>query len=303
MHILCIESSHRDFETIQSVLNGLDDIRLSRAENMARGLGLLKQEAPDLILLDYLLSDGDGFDFLRAMKEEDPEIPVVVLTGQGDEMIASRLIQEGACDCLTKTRFDRENISGCIRNVMEKATLKKEIHMARRKISEMATHDELTGLFNRRYFMEAFARERARAERHGTELALCMIDIDFFKRINDAWGHTAGDGVLAHMGRIIAEWARQTDVACRYGGEAFAVILPETSLEGGGAACERLRRMVEEARVPRRTGPIQFTISIGVSRDGPGAGGSVRQLIDRADQALYRAKEAGRNRVVVWNSE
>ena len=284
MHVLCIEGSDEDFETIQSVLNGLDGIRLSRAENMTRGQSLLQQEPPDLVLLDYLLPDGDGFDFLRAMSEEHAEIPVVVLTGQGDEMVASRLIQEGACDYLSKTRFDRENISRCIRNVMEKANLKREIRMAGKKISEAAMHDELTGLFNRRYFMEALERERARAERHGADLALCMIDMDFFKRINEAWGQRAGDRVLADMGRIIKEWARQTDVTCRYGGEAFAVILLETSLEGGRVACERLRRKVEETRTPWRTGPIRFTISIGVSRDSPGgAGGSVRQLIDRAD--------------------
>ena len=302
LHILSIESSHEDFKTIQSVLNGLEGIALNHAENIEQGLRYLQEKFPNLVLLDYQLPDGNGFDFLRAMRKNDLDIPVVFLTGQGDEMVASRLIQEGAYDYLSKTRFDRETIASCIRNVMEKANLKKEIRTAQRRISDMATRDELTGLFNRRYFMEALEQEKSRAERHGTDLTFCMIDLDFFKRINDTWGHTAGDEVLADMGRMIRQWSRQTDVACRYGGEEFGVILPETSLEGGRVACERLRRMVEEARVPWRTGPIQFTISLGVSQDVPGEKGSLRKLIDQADEALYRAKEAGRNRVMVFQS-
>ena len=182
---------------------------------------------------------------------------------------------------------------------MEKGKLKREIRTARRKISEMATLDELTGLYNRRYLMEALERERARSERHNKDLSLCMMDLDFFKRVNDKLGHTAGDRVLADMGRIIKEWSRQTDIPCRYGGEEFAVILPETDLKGARIACERLRRTVAENKVQWRTGPIQTTVSIGISQIRTGVRDSVRKLIDRADEALYRAKETGRNQVKV----
>jgi two-component system, cell cycle response regulator len=186
---------------------------------------------------------------------------------------------------------------------MEIEKLKKELRTARRKISDMATLDELTGLFNRRYFMEALERERERAERHGKDLSLCMMDLDFLKRVNDKLGHKAGDLVLADMGRIIKEWSRQTDLPCRYGGEEFAVILPETALEGARVACERLRQMVGENRVQWRTGPIQITISIGVTQNRTGVKNSIRNLIDRADEALHRAKEAGRNRVKTVNGD
>ena len=184
---------------------------------------------------------------------------------------------------------------------MEIEKLKRELRKAHRKISDMPTLDELTGLFNRRYFMEALKRERARAERHGKNLSLCMMDLDLFKRVNDELGHTAGDLVLADMGRIIGEWSRQTDLSCRYGGEEFAVIFPETALEGARVACERLRQTVEENMVQWRTGPIQITISIGVTQHRTGDKDSMRSLIDRADEALYQAKEAGRNRVEVVN--
>jgi len=299
LHILSIEGSHADFKRIESVLNSIDGIQLSRAETLEEGLCLVDEISPDLVLLDYLLPGGDGFDFLSALKAKNRDVPLVVLTGQGDEMVASRLIREGADDYLTKSRFDRESIAACFRNVMEKGKLKREIRMGQRKLSEMATLDELTGLYNRRYFMEALERERSRAERHGKALSLCMMDLDFFKRVNDQQGHSAGDLVLADMGRIIREWSRLSDLPCRYGGEEFAVILPETDLEGARAACERLRRMVVENRIPWRTGPIQITISIGVTQNRTGNKDSIRKLIDRADEALYRAKETGRNQVKV----
>jgi diguanylate cyclase (GGDEF)-like protein len=301
LHILSIEGSHEDFKRIESVLNRMDGIRLSRAENLEESLSFLEKVSPDLVLLDYLLPDGDGFDFLRAIKKKKKEIPSVVLTEQGDEMIASRLIREGADDYLTKSRFDRETISACIRNAMEKENLKRDIRRARKKISEMATRDELTGLYNRRYFMEALDRERSLAERHGKPLSLCMMDLDLFKNVKDKLGRMAGDLVLADMGRIMREWSRQSDIPCRYGGEEFAVILPETDLEGAGVASERLRRMVAENQVQWRTGPIRMTVSIGVAQSRTNLNDSIRKLIDRANEALYRAKESGRNQVKTSN--
>jgi len=299
LHVLSIEDSDEDFSVIQSVLESIEGIRLSRAKTLKDGLRLVSDLSPDLILLDYLFPGGDGFDFIRATKVENKDIPLVILTGQGDEMVASRLIQEGADDYLTKSRFDRESITRCFRNVMEKGKLKREIRTAQRKISEMATLDELTGLYNRRFFMEALERERARSERHQKPLSLCIMDLDFFKRVNDDLGHSAGDRVLANMGTVIRKWSRQTDIPCRYGGEEFAVILPETDLEGARIACERLRKTVAENRVQWRTGPIGITISIGVTQQKPGVKDSLRKLIDRADEALYRAKEEGRNRVKI----
>ncbi len=299
LHVLSIENDNSDYRQIQSVLDTISSIRLSRAMTFEEGLRLADETSPDLVLLDYLLPGGDAFDFIRAIKASGKETPLVILTGQGDEMVATRLIQEGADDYLTKTRFDRESIAACFRNVMEKGKLKREIRSAHRKISEMATLDELTGLYNRRYFMEALERERSRAQRHGKALSLCMIDIDYFKKINDNLGHTAGDLVLADVGRIIREWSRQTDLACRYGGEEFAVILPETDLEGAWVACERLRHLAAENQVQWRTGPIQVTVSIGVTENRTDRKDSLRDLIDRADGALYQAKETGRNRVRV----
>ena len=130
-----------------------------------------------------------------------------------------------------------------------------------------------------------------------------MMDLDSFKRVNDKLGKTAGDLLLADVGRIIMEWSRRTDVPCRFGGEEFVVILPETAHEGARVACERLRRMVGENRVQWRTGPIRITISIGITQNRTGVNDSVRNLVDRADYGLVQAKETGPNRVIVLTED
>lgn len=282
LHILSIEGAHEDFKRIEKVLNSIEGIRLSRAETLGDGLRLVEDLSPDLVLLEYLLPGGDGFDFIRAMKAGNKDIPLVILSGQGNEMVASRLIQEGAQDYLTKSRFSRETVVGCIRNIIEKEKLKREIRMARRKISQMVALDERTGLYSRRYFLETLDRERSRAERHGQNLSLCMMDLDSFKSVSDKLGHKAWDFVMADVGRIIREWSRRSDVSCRYGDEEFAAILPETDLEGARVAGERLLRMVAEKPVRWRTGPIRIPISIGIAMNRTGAEDSARKLIERA---------------------
>jgi diguanylate cyclase (GGDEF)-like protein len=163
--------------------------------------------------------------------------------------------------------------------------------------------DKLTGLYNRAYFDEQIEREIERANRQGTSVALVMADLDHFKKINDGWGHQAGDHALAHTGSIIHANVRSIDVAARYGGEEFAVLLPSTTLSRAELTAERLRRVVSEARlgelVPELT-EVRLSISLGIALY-PDDASTAKQLIDRADRvALYAAKNWGRNRVVTW---
>ena len=126
---------------------------------------------------------------------------------------------------------------------------------------------------------------------------MLFIDVDNFKEINDTYGHSAGDMVLSETGEIFRRWARQTDICCRYGGEEFAVILPDTGLEDGKLACERLRKMVGEHLFEYEASQFKVTISIGVAEYSGSQDQSPRDLVKRADEALYRAKNEGRNRV------
>lgn len=162
---------------------------------------------------------------------------------------------------------------------------------------ELATRDGMTRLFIRRYFDARLAEEFSRSKRYNHEISLIMFDIDHFKRFNDTYGHQLGDEVLKQTATILMECSRSTDIPSRYGGEEFSIILPETDLDGARIVAERVRKTVEELRIPHQGKEIRLTISAGVSSLSCTGCSSPVDLIKEADSALYRAKEGGRNRV------
>ena len=166
-----------------------------------------------------------------------------------------------------------------------------------RKLVELATTDPLTGLLNRRRFMELAREELARAGRYGHHVSLLMLDLDRFKSVNDTHGHQAGDLVLCELARVVQRGLRQVDVMGRIGGEEFAVLMPETDVLQALVAAERLRRAVEASAVEADEVKINFTVSIGVAQAAPGEQTTLRLLFKLADDALYQAKDTGRNRV------
>ena len=166
------------------------------------------------------------------------------------------------------------------------------------EVYQLATHDALTELYNRRHFVELVDKEIARALRHGRPLVMCIIDVDLFKPVNDQYGHIAGDGVLRQMAGLVRNFVRGEDIAARIGGEEFAVLLPESDLEAARAFADRLREAVAAASFELGGEDRRLTISIGVA--GLAEGRRERSaLMQAADAALYRAKEEGRNRVCV----
>jgi len=298
--ILTVEDSDGDFEMIKGCLEDQKGVDLSRARAIDEAVKKVEQGQFDLILLDYVLPDGNGLDFLKRLNRKGIEIPVIVITSRGSELIASQLIQEGAYDYLPKEMVSGQSLSRSITDTVEKARLKGEIKKAQEKLNEMSTRDELTRLYNRRYFKEALEREVARAKRYKTDLVLCMMDLDHLKQINDQYGHPAGDTVLSEIGRMLKEHIRQSDLICRYGGEEFAVILPNTRAENALTVCERFRAMVAGHQFEYDSSPFQITISTGISQYRSPTDQSPWELIKCADEALYQAKEAGRNRVVAY---
>jgi diguanylate cyclase (GGDEF)-like protein/PAS domain S-box-containing protein len=164
------------------------------------------------------------------------------------------------------------------------------------ELIRLATTDPLTGLNNRRSFEELAEREFKRAKRYGNALSALMIDLDWFKQINDAHGHAAGDEVLRSVARIITDALRETDLAGRIGGEEFAALLPETTLADAMEVAQRLRATIEGASITGADGPLKITASIGVGQRMD-SDKDLITLLKRADGALYAAKEAGRNRV------
>ena len=296
--ILSVEDKDRDFVKVKRILQDHHQLKLTRTKSIEDAFKRLEKERFDLIFLDYMLPDGTGLDFLERINSRGVETPVVVITGQGDELIASRIIQAGAYDYLPKVKVSGKALLRIISNALEKAGLKREMRMAQEKLAEMSVRDELTGLFNRRYFQEALDREMSGADRYGHGLALCMIDLDHFKRVNDTYGHLCGDRVLQEFGHLLDSSIRKYDVGCRFGGEEFTVILPDTPLDKALALCERFRARVKDHEFTYEKLTLHITTSVGVAARPPGGEIAGKQLVDLADKALYQAKSQGRDRVV-----
>ncbi len=298
VNILSVEDSDSDFKIINQTVKDNNQIALSRASNINDAVNNLRKDRIDLILLNHVLPDGTSLDFLKTMEQEKIETPVVVITGQGDEAVASTVIRKGAYDYLSKARISQKSLFRCVHNAMEKYRLKKEVKLATKKMAEMATIDELTGLYNRRYFMENLDREIDRAKRYGAEFFLCMLDLDYFKKINDKYGHSGGDIVLSEVGRMLRESMRQSDMVCRYGGEKFTVILPNTPRKKALAVCERFREKVAAHQFQHNSSEYHCTVSIGIVLYNPELKRSFAEIVEMADRALYQAKEEGRDLVV-----
>jgi diguanylate cyclase (GGDEF)-like protein len=186
--------------------------------------------------------------------------------------------------------LQRENLDLVVRN---------------RALSEVSSRDTLTGLYNRWYVIEKIDTELNRALRHGSPMSLLMLDIDHFKRINDTWGHAAGDEVLKSVGKMLRESCRVYDVPGRYGGEEFCIVLPETRMGNTAAVAERIRQRFESTHLPCGDGEsVVITASIGIAGMDESASNDILSpaaLIDRADRALYSAKSRGRNRIETWD--
>jgi two-component system cell cycle response regulator len=213
-------------------------------------------------------------------------------------MVASQIIKSGAYDYLAKARLSRESLFRVISNALEKHRLNMEMRRAVKKMTEMSTRDELTDLYNRRYFMDVLEREIKGAERYDRKLALGMMDLDFFKRINDTHGHPAGDEVLQQVARLLREFSRESDIPCRYGGEEFVVVLTDTSMGNARLFCDRFRKKLENHVIEYQGISLRVTVSIGVAGYFPASGQSITTFLSQADKALYAAKEQGRNRVI-----
>lgn len=181
---------------------------------------------------------------------------------------------------------------------LEKLSKFASIAVENSRLYRMATLDRMTGLFIHHYFQERLAEEIKRAERMSNPLTLLMADLDHFKDINDKYGHPQGDVVLKGTANIIHQNIRSFDIPSRYGGEEFAVILADTDISAAEHIAERLRKRIEEAVYPNENGDVKITISIGIAQFDSQIDMTSKDLIKRADEALYSAKAKGRNRVV-----
>lgn len=296
--VLCVDADEAAGKRIRELLLDKGDVRVFHVRDLEDAFEVIKTIGVDIILMDYILPSGTVLDFLTTMESRGIDIPVAVITGRGDDMVASQTIKSGAYDYLAKARLSRESLFRVISNALEKHRLNQEMRRAVKRMTEMSTRDELTGLYNRRYFMEVLEREMKGAKRYDRHLALCLMDLDFFKKINDTHGHPAGDEVLRAVARLLQEFSRESDIPCRYGGEEFVVVITDTAMENARLFCERFRKKLENHVIQYQELSLRVTVSIGLAGYCPASGQSITTLLSQADKALYSAKEQGRNRVI-----
>lgn len=276
------------FTTFHEAGNGLEGFKI--LANRAADL--------DLVLCDLEMPEFDGLKFLqmRATRADFAGVPVIFLTSRGDVSYRVKGLEMGASDYLAKP-VSREELRLRARNQLQIRRLEVALRRAVAELGRLSRTDALTGLPNRRHFVDALEREFERSTRYGGSLGLLVIDIDHFKRVNDTWGHLAGDKVLRDVAGILAYNLRQSDIAARFGGEEFAVLLPETDLEGAVLVAERYRLEIAARQFKIDGAGLQITVSIGAAALPRTQAADATELLRRADAALYKAKESGRNRV------
>jgi len=272
----------------------------------------------DLILSDYNLPDSTGMELLERIKALSTT-PVIMVTGENVGQIAAEAIRRGATDYIVKfgdylftiplvieknltvAKVKRENeslrleLEAALKQVRDKNA---QLEASLKRVEEMAATDPLTGLYNRRHFSKVLDQLFAEAQRYDKDLSCVMIDLDGYKQLNDTFGHQIGDQLLVMAGRVISANMRQMDVAARYGGDEFVLLLPRASEDEAAAVAQRIRQEFRQASAAILKREDGVTMSMGV--------GSIRlnhpahsdQLVAQADAALYRAKDAGRNRIV-----
>ncbi len=261
-------------------------------------------DAPQLAILDWMMPNLDGPDVCRKVRGY-PEIPyvyILLLTGRNLERDLVEGLGAGADDYLTKP-FSAQELKVRLFSGKRILDFQAQLIAAREELRLLAIRDPLTGLFNRRYMEESLERELHRAARNNLPLGAVMIDLDYFKRFNDTWGHEAGDAVLREVGGLLKNSSRGEDIACRYGGEEFTLILTSVASEATRLRAERLRQEASGLDVRhdgRSLGGI--TISAGVAAF-PEHGFTAAEILRAADEALYQAKARGRDRVVVSVSQ
>ena len=258
-----------------------------------------QQECPRLVVMDWMMPKMDGLEVCRAIRKLSPEpyIYIILLTSRGQQEEILEGLEAGADDYMTKP-FDLQELKARVRAGKRILDLQEQIVTTREQLRVQATHDALTGLLNRRAILETLERELTRAAREGTQLSVIMGDLDHFKRINDTYGHLAGDAVLREAAQRLQASMRVYDTVGRYGGEEFLVVSPGCGLPEAAEQAERLRRRISEEAVRVPDCAIPVTMSLGVVA----ATAEVRQpgdLLRLADDALYAAKHSGRDRVEV----
>lgn len=298
--ILVIDDSKVITHIAKAILNkrGHD---VAVAHDGMEGFRVAKTEVPDMILLDLLMPLMDGYETCQRLKSDEAtrDIPVIMVTSKTEPADKIKGLEMGAVDYVTKP-FDPGELIARVNIHLRLKELYEALQEKNKQLQELANRDGLTGLYNHRYFQEHLTKDYARAVRYGEPLSIVIFDIDHFKKLNDTYGHQAGDSVLKKLGSLVSSLTRESDLAARYGGEEFVLILNHTGPTQAIEAAERLRKTVAQHDFITNDHVLHITISAGVASLPYVETSSHNELLEAADKALYAAKQKGRNCVVCF---
>jgi diguanylate cyclase (GGDEF)-like protein len=274
-------------------------------------LKIARSESPDVIILDVIMTGMDGLAVCRWLKmtHATQDIPIIMLTARGEVHDRVEGLNVGANDYMSKPCAPEEleaRILAALRVREAQAELRErnqQLEAMVHRVEALAITDPLTGLYNRRRFSDVLRREFALTRRYQNSLSCLMLDIDHFKEHNDKHGHDFGDRVLKDLASLLSQNIREVDVACRYGGEEFVLLLPHTPKDKAMIVAERIVHRVRKLRLEIKEEQVAITISVGISSTGDVKAADPEALVRAADGALYEAKRQGRDRIVLYSVE
>ena len=292
--LLIVDDDPNNVRLLASIFDQEYDILF--ALNGLEAIDISLRERPDLIILDVMMPDLDGYTVCKTIKNHPhtKDIPIVFLTAHCDAEEEIRGLEMGAADFISKPFYPKI--------VKIRVSNQIELKYAREKLTKLAITDGLTGIANRRYFDDQLAHEWTRARRLNQTLAIAMIDVDWFKKYNDHYGHQGGDDCLRQVANVLSNVAkRDSDFVARYGGEEFAIILPMTQAENALELSKNICLALSNLELPHALSDFgHVTLSVGVAVGCPKQNTTPHNLLVNADKALYTAKEKGRNRAVLF---
>lgn len=276
-------------------------LRVIEAVDGAQALPIALSGDVDMVVSDIVMPKLDGIQLLRGIRQQMTwdDLPVILVTSMTEEDTRNQSFEAGANDYLSRP-FSPEELLGRIRVQLRLRQLQDDLRRANERHRRLGSHDELTGLANRRHLLDLCRRELSRSRRHKLAMSIAMLDIDDFARLNREVGALVGDAIITEMAEVVTRNLRTADVLARVGPQKFAVMLPHTDAVQGQAAGERIRAAVEGHAFPnQRVGDM--TVCVGVATYPAGPLESVDELVNAAEACLDRAKGCGGNRVDAWS--